>query len=58
MLQITVKAINNLVGPDNIIPILLVFDIYSRLIKIDPSFSLITKRAEAICVIIKEVRCF
>jgi hypothetical protein len=52
----TVKAINDLAGPDGIVPILLVFGVYLWLIKIDPSSSLVTKRAEAICVITKEVR--
>jgi hypothetical protein len=50
-----VKAINDLAGPDSIIPILLVFGIYSWLTKIDPSSSLVTKRAEAICAATKEV---
>jgi hypothetical protein len=56
MLQIAVKAINNLAGPDGIIPTLLVFGAYSRLTEIDPPSSLVTKRTEAICVITKEVR--
>jgi hypothetical protein len=50
-----VKAINNLAGPDGIVLILLVFGAYPRLTKIDPSFSLVTKKAEAICVTTKEV---
>jgi hypothetical protein len=53
----TVKAINNLVGPDGIMPTLLVFGVYLWLTKIDPSFSLVIKRAEVICVVSKEVRC-
>jgi hypothetical protein len=53
-----VKAINNLAGPDGIIPILLVFGVYSRLIEIDFSSPLVTKRAEAICAAIKKVCCF
>jgi hypothetical protein len=52
-----VKAINNSAGPDGIVPTLLVFGVYSRLIKIDLSSPLVTKRAEAICAISKEVRC-
>jgi hypothetical protein len=50
-----VKAINDLTGPDGIVSTLLVFGVYSRLIKIDPSSSLVTKRAEAICAATKEV---
>jgi hypothetical protein len=57
MLQMAVKAINNLAGPDSIIPILLVFDVYLQLIKIDFSLPLVTKRAEAICAATKEVCC-
>jgi di/tripeptidase len=56
MLQIAVKAINDLAGPDGIVPTLLVFGAYSRLTEIDPPSPLVTKRAEAICVTTKEVR--
>jgi hypothetical protein len=56
MLQMAVKAINDLAGPDGIVPTLLVFGAYPRLTKIDPSSPLVTKRAEAICVTTKEVR--
>jgi hypothetical protein len=55
MLQMAVKAINNSAGPDGIVPTLLVFGAYSQLIKIDPSSSSVTKRAEAICIATKEV---
>jgi hypothetical protein len=51
-----VKAINDSARPDGIISILLVFGAYLRLTKIDPLSSLVTKRAEAIRVITKEVR--
>jgi hypothetical protein len=51
-----VKVINDLVGPDGIVPTLLVFGAYLRLTEIDPPSSLVTKRAEAICVATKEVR--
>jgi hypothetical protein len=51
-----VKAINDLAGPDGIVPILLVFGVYPRLTEIDPPSSLVTKRAEAICAATKEVR--
>jgi hypothetical protein len=56
MLQIAVKAINNSAGPDGIVPTLLVFGAYPRLTKIDPSSSLVNKRAEAIRAATKEVR--
>jgi hypothetical protein len=57
MLQIAIKAINDSAGPNGIVPILLVFDAYSRLTKINPPSSLVTKRAEAIYAATKEVRC-
>jgi hypothetical protein len=56
MLQIAVKAINDLAGPDSIVPILLVFGAYLRLTEINPPSSLVTKRAKAICAATKEVR--
>jgi hypothetical protein len=56
MLQMAIKIINDLARPDSIVLILLVFGVYSQLTKIDPSSSLVIKRAEAICVITKEVR--
>ena len=52
-----IKAVNNLAGPNRIIPTLLVFGVYPRLIKINPLSLSITKRIEAICVVIKEVYC-
>ena len=55
MLQIAIKAINNLAGPDSIIPTLLVFSAYPRLTKIDPLSPLVTKRVEAIYAATKEV---
>ena len=51
-----VKAINDLAGPNRIIPTLLVFSVYLRLTKIDPLSLSITKRIEAIRAAIKEVR--
>ena len=52
-----IKAINDLVGPNGIIPTLLVFSTSPQLIKIDPLSLFITKRAEAIYIITKEVCC-
>ena len=51
-----VKAVNDLVGPNSIIPTLLVFGAYPRLTKIDPLSPSITKRVEAIRAATKEVR--
>ena len=49
------KAINNLAKLDGIIPTLLVFKVYPQITKIDALSPFIIKRAEAICVVIKEV---
>ena len=50
-----VKAINNSVGPNGIIPTLLVFSVYPQLTKIDPLFLSVTKKIEAIYIVTKEV---
>jgi hypothetical protein len=52
-----IKTINDLVGPNGIILILLVFSAYPQLTKIDLSSLLVTKKTEAICAATKEVRC-
>jgi hypothetical protein len=51
-----VKTINNLAGPDSIMPILLVFRAYSCITKDSLSSPFITKQAKAIYKAIKEVR--
>ena len=56
ILQMAVKAVNDLAGPDGIVPTLLVFGVYPRLTEIDPLSLSVTKRAEAIRVATKEVR--
>jgi hypothetical protein len=56
ILQMAVKAINNLTGPDGIIPILLVFGAYLWFTKMDPPSLSVTKRMEAIHIATKEVR--
>ena len=53
-----VKAINNLARLDRIIPTFLVFRAYPQITKIDTLSLSIIKRAEAICVAIKEVYYF
>ena len=50
-----IKAINNSAKLDRIIPTFLVFGVYSQITKIDTLLPSIIKRAEAICVAIKEV---
>ena len=56
-MQIAVKAINNLAGPNKIIPTSLIFSIYPQLTEIDSLSLSVTKRTEAIYIVIKEVRC-
>ena len=52
-----VKAINNLAGPDRIVPTLLVFRVYPQITKIDALSLSVTKRAKAIRIATKEVCC-
>ena len=51
-----VKAINDLAGPNRIVPTLLVFSVYPRLTKIDPLSLSVTKKIKAIYIATKEVR--
>ena len=51
-----VKAVNDLAGPNGIIPTLLVFSAYPRLTEMDFLSLSVTKRTEAIYIAIKEVR--
>jgi hypothetical protein len=55
-LQIAMKAINDLVGPDGIIPILLVFGAYPRITNNSALFPITTKRTKAIRKASNEVR--
>jgi hypothetical protein len=56
ILQIAVKAVNNSAGPNRLVPTLLVFGIYLQFTEIDLLSLSVTKRAEAIHAVIKEVR--
>jgi hypothetical protein len=51
-----VKAVNDTIGSDGLVPILLVFEAYPRISHNSPSSPIITKRAEAIRKAIAEVR--
>ena len=51
-----VKAVNNLVRLNGIIPTLLVFSAYPQLTKMDPLSLSVIKRTEAIYITTKEVR--
>jgi len=55
ILQIVVKAINDIIRPDKLMLTLLVFKLYPKIINQDPPALTITKRAKAICIAIKEV---
>ena len=48
ILQMAVKAINNTAGPDGLVPTLLVFGAYPRIITESPPLPLMVKRSEAI----------
>ena len=53
-LQLTIKAINDTIGPNGLVPTLLVFGAYPRIID-ELSSMLVLKRAQAIKSIIKEL---
>jgi hypothetical protein len=55
-LQITIKAVNDSISPDNIIFILLVFGTYPRIINDSGPLFSITKRTKIIRKAIKEIR--
>jgi hypothetical protein len=56
ILQMAVKAVNDLAGPDRIVLTLLVFGSYLRITEIDPPSPTIARRAEAIRAATTEVR--
>jgi hypothetical protein len=56
ILQMAVKAVNDLAKPDKIVLTLLVFGLYLRITEIDTPSPTIAKRAEAIQAATKEVR--
>jgi hypothetical protein len=56
ILQIAVKAVNDLAGLNSIIPTLLIFKAYSRITKDSLLLPFITEQAKAIYKAIKEVR--
>ena len=58
ILQIAIKAINNITRPDKLVLTLLVFRLYLKITDQDPPAPTITKRAKAIYIAIKEVRRF
>ncbi len=55
-LQMIVKAINDTVGPDDLVPTLLVFGAYPRMHAMDPPASSIIQRAMTIEKAMTEIR--
>jgi hypothetical protein len=55
VLQITIKAVNNTAGPNGLIPTLLVFSTYPRIITTNTSFLTVTKRGKAITKAMKQI---
>ena len=56
ILQMAVKAVNDLAGPNSIIPTLLVFGAYPRMAEMAPLSPSVTIRAKAMRTAIREVR--
>ncbi|KAI0996724.1 hypothetical protein K3495_g11457, partial [Podosphaera aphanis] len=56
ILQMAVKAVNDTAGPDGLVPTLLVFGAYPRMVESDPPASSIFERAAAIKTAMKEIR--
>ena len=50
-----VKVVNNTTSLNRLVPMLLVFRAYLRITKQDPLSLTITKRVEAVCIVIKEI---
>ena len=55
-LQMAVKAVNDTAGPDGLVPTLLVFDVYPRMLSVDPPAPTILQRAAAINKAMDKVR--
>ena len=56
MLQMAVKAVNDSAGPDGIVPTLLIFGAYLRMVENSDPSSQITQRVEVIRKTTKEIR--
>jgi len=55
ILQMAVKVVNDTIGPNGLVPTLLVFGAYPQITEQDPLSPVIIKRAEAVCIVIKEI---
>lgn len=56
ILQMAVKAVNDTVGPDELVPTLLVFGTFPRMSALDPPTATISQRATTIKRAMKEVK--
>jgi hypothetical protein len=55
VLQIAIKAVNDTAGPDGLIPTLLVFGTYPRMITTDTPSLTVTERGKAITKAMKQI---
>jgi hypothetical protein len=55
VLQMVIKAINNIVGPNDLVSTLLVFSTYSRIATTNTSFLIVTKHSKVIIKAIKQI---
>ncbi len=55
VLQMAIKAVNDLAGPDGIVLTLLIFGAYPRMTEMDPPSPSVIRRAEAIRNATKEI---
>ena len=55
-LQMAVKAVNDTAGPDGLVPTLLVFGAYPRMLPVDPPALIILQQAAAINKAMEEVQ--
>jgi len=51
-----VKAVNDTIGPNRLVPILLIFRVYPRMIRSSAPLASIVKRAEAVRLAMTELR--
>jgi hypothetical protein len=55
VLQIAIKAVNNIAGPDGLVPTLLVFGTYPRMATTNTPFLTVTERGKAITKAMKQI---
>jgi hypothetical protein len=55
VLQIVIKAVNNIAGPDGLVPTLLMFGTYSQMTTTDTLSFTVTKHSKAIIKAIKQI---